>query len=452
MKRGEIDPTNLGCNRFTPLLVDLRVQLEQNPFFAGALSDWVIVNPSTKLPHLDEDETVSFIPMEAVSKRTGELAKQSAAFSEVATGYTRFAEGDVLWAKITPCMQNGKSGVAKNLIKGVGFGSTEFHVLRPKKKEVSPEYLWSLLSLDRVITAAQAVFTGTAGQQRVPDTFLKTLPFPKPSLSKQKSIAKKYAVSIESRREKLLQASHSLSQIDNNFLRLLGIEAPAVTYKAAYGVRLGAQAFRKQLGAGYYHPERMGAIRAIQEAKEARKVERLEGIVDFIRDTEKEADTNRYIGLANVESNTGELVATTEELCKGQCFVFQKGDVLYGRLRPYLNKVWSADRDGFCSTEFHVLRIKPSDPPIHPDYLAAALRSSLVVAQTKHMMTGNTHPRLANDDVVDLLVPIPDESIQTAIVEEIQRRRDEARRLRKEAQEEWKVAKVRFEAELFGGG
>jgi len=96
---------------------------------------------------------------------------------------------------------------------------------------------------------------------------------------------------------------------------------------------------------------------------------------------------------------------------------FNKGNVLYGRLCPYLNKVWSTDRDGVCSTEFHVLRIKPSDPPIHSDYLAAALRSSLVVAQTKHMMTGNTHPRLANDDVVDLLVPIPDEATQTEIVE-----------------------------------
>ena len=77
------------------------------------------------------------------------MAKQAVAFSQVATGYTRFAEGDVLWAKITPCMQNGKSGIAKGLIKDVGFGSTEFHVLRPNKKEVSPEYLWSLLSLDR---------------------------------------------------------------------------------------------------------------------------------------------------------------------------------------------------------------------------------------------------------------------------------------------------------------
>jgi len=131
---------------------------------------------------------------------------------------------------------------------------------------------------------------------------------------------------------------------------------------------------------------------------------------------------------------------------------FNKGNVLYGRLRTYLNKVWSTDRDGVCSTEFHVLRIKPSDPPIHSDYLAAALRSSLVVAQTKHMMTGNTHPRLANDDVVDLLVPIPDEATQTEIVVEIQRRREEARRLRQESEEEWEAAKSGFEAEFLGEG
>jgi len=316
VKRGEIDPTNLGCNRFTPLLVDLRERLEKSPYFAGCLSEWVRVNPSTKLPDLEEDEAVSFIPMEAVSERTGEVDKQETAFSHVATGYTRFAEGNVLWAKITPCMQNGKSGIATDLIKNVGFGSTEFHVLLPNTKEVSPKCLWSLLSLDMVTTAAQAVFTGTAGQQRVPDTFLKTLPFPKPSLSKQNKMAKEYASSIENRRERLQQASRLLNQIDSDFLRLMGIDAPTPTNRAAYGVRLGAQAFVRQLGADYYHPERMGALRAIQESRKARRVVRLEEIADFKRDTEKEANPEKYIGLANIESNTGSWPLTRRNWAK----------------------------------------------------------------------------------------------------------------------------------------
>ena len=84
MKRGDIEATNLGCNRFTPLHVALRERLEQSPYFAGNLSEWVSVNPSTKLPDLD-DEIVSFIPMEAVSEKTGNVIQQTVPFSQVAT-------------------------------------------------------------------------------------------------------------------------------------------------------------------------------------------------------------------------------------------------------------------------------------------------------------------------------------------------------------------------------
>lgn len=78
-------------------------------------------------------------------------------------------------------------------------------------------------------------------------------------------------------------------------------------------------------------------------------------------------------------------------------FSFKPGDVLYGRLRPYLNKVWLATFAGVCSTEFHVMR--PFDVrTLRPEYLAVVMRTSLIVAQTKHMMTGNTHPRIANED------------------------------------------------------
>ena len=94
-------------------------------------------------------------------------------------GFTAFQEGDVIWAKITPCMQNGKCAVAKSLINGVGYGSTEFHVIRPKDvNTVIPDFLWALLRLRRLREAAQRFFIGSAGQQRVPPDFLRELPIP----------------------------------------------------------------------------------------------------------------------------------------------------------------------------------------------------------------------------------------------------------------------------------
>ena len=254
------------------------------------------------------------------------------------------------------------------------------------------------------------------------------------------------------RAKKLDKANRLLNTIDSDFLQTLGIISPAQNSRNSYAIPLDSSGGVKRLGANFYHPERIIALRAIQSASKSESIVKLADIVDFMRESEKSAAAQEYIGLADVESNTGELSASARLAPKSQCFVFRNGDVLYARLRPYLNKVWSADRRGVCSTEFHVLRIKPSDPPIHSDYLAAALRSSLVVAQTKHMMTGNTHPRLANDDVADLLVPIPEPTTQRSIVQDIRRRRDEARKLRHEADKEWEGAKARFEADLLGDG
>ena len=94
-----------------------------------------------------------------------------------------------------------------------------------------------------------------------------------------------------------------------------------------------------------------------------------------------------------------------------------------------------------------MLRVKDNESLL-PGYLAAILRSRLVLAQTVHMMTGNTHPRLTNDDVANLTVPIPSVEVQGRIAGEIVRRRDVARRLRGEADGGWLAAKRQFEVQL----
>jgi len=85
-----------------------------------------------------------------------------------------------------------------------------------------------------------------------------------------------------------------------------------------------------------------------------------------------------------------------------------------------------------------------------PGYLAAVLRSDLILSQTKHMMTGNTHPRISNDDVKNLYIPIPSLPVQRQIEEELQKRRMEARTLKLQAEKEWAEARAQFEKELLG--
>lgn len=152
------------------------------------LADVCAVNPRTFTTPIDDECPVSFVPMAAVEAGTGLIdASQVRKYGEVRKGYTRFSEGDVLFAKITPCMENGKVAIAKILTNGSGCGSTEFHVVRAMGG-LSNKYLAHFLIREEFRKEAQRHMAGTAGQLRVPPSFLSDAPFPLPPLPEQRRI------------------------------------------------------------------------------------------------------------------------------------------------------------------------------------------------------------------------------------------------------------------------
>ena len=132
---------------------------------------------------------VSFVPMPAVSESGKIDASQIKAYDEVKTGFTYFAENDVLFAKITPCMENGKGAVAVGLCNNIGFGSTEFHILRPINNKSNPYWLYSLTSFDAFRKDAADNMTGSAGQRRVPAVFLEKYKVTLPPIELQNQFA-----------------------------------------------------------------------------------------------------------------------------------------------------------------------------------------------------------------------------------------------------------------------
>lgn len=137
------------------------------------------------------DAPTTFVPMAVVDERLGKIpTPEIRPYSEVSKGYTYFEERDVLFSKITPCMQNGKHAIASNLIDGIGFGTTEFHVLRPNS-EILPEWIHFFIRQPYFLREAAAYFTGAVGQQRVPESFLTNYVIPLPPLPEQKRIATK---------------------------------------------------------------------------------------------------------------------------------------------------------------------------------------------------------------------------------------------------------------------
>ena len=152
------------------------------------LGEVCIVNPRAARREVTDDTLVTFVPMAAVDSRTGTIGvREERRLAEVANGFTAFQEGDVLFAKITPCMQNGKAAIARRLTNGIGRGSTEFYVLRPGPR-ILGEYVWHFVRQPRFREAAKRSFTGTAGQQRVPRSFMEIASIPLPPLDAQRRI------------------------------------------------------------------------------------------------------------------------------------------------------------------------------------------------------------------------------------------------------------------------
>lgn len=161
------------------------------------LSELAFINPRTDLSMLNDTDEMSFIPMEDISDDYGEWQNKKIGKKADVKGYTKFQNGDIIWARITPCMQNGKSALLSNLINGKGYGSTEFHIVRINSNEILPQYIHTLLRHFDVLSNAKKYFTGSAGQQRVPASFLSNLLIPIPPLDIQRQIAIEYAKAMD---------------------------------------------------------------------------------------------------------------------------------------------------------------------------------------------------------------------------------------------------------------
>ncbi|GMT39023.1 hypothetical protein NHP20013_11230 [Helicobacter bizzozeronii] len=147
------------------------------------------LNPSKKaLADLDENTLVSFVEMAGVSN-DGYIQTQSPKpLKELKKGgYTYFAQNDIIIAKITPCMENGKCALATDLTNGIGLGSTEFHVFRAKEG-LLPKFLFLCLNQEAIRQEAAKHMTGASGHRRVPMSFYEALKIPLPPLQAQEQI------------------------------------------------------------------------------------------------------------------------------------------------------------------------------------------------------------------------------------------------------------------------
>ena len=340
------------------------------------LADVCEINPRLPRNHgLTEDQLVAFVPMAAVDEVSGKIAQeQSRPFSEVRKGYTHFRDGDVLFAKITPCMENGKAAIANELIGGYGFGSTEFHVMRPGP-EVMAEWVFYFVRQRSFRQTAKQNFTGTAGQQRVPTTFMSSATIPVPPLPEQRRI-----VDFLTRADGIVRLRREAKK------------------KAA---ELIPALFLDMLGDPDMNPKGWPLVNISDVCGKC-----------TTRDPKKQPDEEfTYIDIAAIDNERGQVseaktVLGADAPSRARQLV-QAGDVIVSTVRPNLRgSAWIPEQlDGqVCSTGFCVLR--PSGKTT-TGFMYALIRSEWFVREVMKHVRGAQYPAVSDKDIFGLQIPLP---------------------------------------------
>lgn len=373
------------------------------------------VNPSrSELNGLPDDTEVSFVPMESVCEYGGLRLDQTKPLADVSTGYTYFRDGDVVVAKITPCFENGKGSIAHGLTGGVGFGTTELHVLRPKQR-LDPAFLFYLTISHPFRSIGTAYMYGAGGQKRVPDDFVRDFRHPIPSLDEQRAIAA--FLDIETAR------IDALIEKKRRQIELLH-EKRAALISHAVTKGLEPHALMKDSGLDW-----LGQIPAHWTMKRLKFISSLQtGLTLGKKYGDEEMVARPYLRVANVQDGYLDLETITEvevptrearryELEAGDVLMTEGGD--FDKLgRGY---VWEGQIPG-CLHQNHIFAVRPDAHALNPHFLSAVLTSSH--GKNYFTSTSQQTTNLASTNSTKLRsfpVPLPPVAEQAHICAELER-------------------------------
>ena len=380
-----------------------------------------------------EDTLVSFLPMACIEDGySGVIAPESRTWGDVRTNYSRFANGDVIIAKITPCFQNRKSAVVHALENGIGAGTTELHVIRPLNG-LSRRFVFWLVKSSYLIDSLVPLMTGTAGQKRVPLTALKNLPFPLPPLAEQERIVAKLD-KLMPLIDQLAELEREREDLDRAFFTAL----EAAILQAATEGKLTRQ--RPEDGNAADLLSRIAEEKTtLVKAGKLKKPKPLPPVTEDEQPFEipdnwewaRLGEVSNYgtvvhvdpydipagawiLNLEDIEKDSGRLLSTSRDRSAASTKVqFCKGDVLYSKLRPYLNKVLIAPADGYATTEIMPMRIFTLGSNEFARYLLISPYFNNYVNSRTY---GMKMPRLGTKDALQAPVSLPPLAEQERIV------------------------------------
>ncbi len=394
------------------------------------------INPKNDVGNKAE---ASFIPMSGISQfHLGDIDSEERQWSKIKTGYTHFADGDVVVAKITPCYENRKSAIIHGLKNGVGAGTTELHVVRLIKDLVEPAYVYIFLRSPYFIIEGEKNMTGTAGQKRLPTEYFATRAFPLPPLEEQKRIVAKVdeLMALCNRLEAQQQKRSELAKLT----RTAVLDALA-NAQSPNELKVAWKRVQKNMGLLFERPEDVGELRNVisQLAVEGYLTNTKEEIsrwkISKLKDCAKDLFTGPFgtalhkkdyidngtpvINPSNI--HTGKILPnrsvtvdkkTLKRLSKYQVI---ENDIIVGR-RGEMGRcaVVKPNQSGWlCGTGSMLIR---PNRLVFPDFLAAVIRSPRGKLQLSDNSVGITMSNLNQKALTNLSFLLPPYEVQEDII------------------------------------
>lgn len=350
--------------------------------------DVCVIDPSKKeLNGIDKNIEVSFGMMADLGEHKRDFSpRQIKKITELTKGgYSYFKENDVLLAKMTPCFENGKSGIALNLKNGIGFGSTEFFVLRSNDK-ITPDWIYFIISSQKFLEEGKHSLVGTTGRRRLIKHYVETFEIPLPSIEEQRQITELFQI-IETSIEQYDYQEKYLKSLWKNLIDNFVCDLPT------FGNLLKG----KQLKKVYYSDVAEKLMRKIDPI--AYGIERI-------------------VAGENLESGDFKIRTwgRVGEDFLGPAFhvLFKKGDVLYGSRRTYLKKVALADFEGVCANTTYV--IQANEKVLLQGLLKHIMLSEKFTQYSIGVSKGSTNPYINWKDLNNFSFQIPVLKTQGEIV------------------------------------
>ena len=334
------------------------------------------INPRQN-DNIPENSEISFIPMAAVSAN-GQVDLSDTLESSKVKNYTVFRNGDVLFAKITPCMENGKGAIVHSLVNGYGAGSTEFIVLRPNADMITAKWLYLYLSQRSFRWECQQHMTGSAGQKRVPPKYLASCEIPVPAISEQERIVSKI--------EELF------SRLDSSVAELKTAKEKLKVYRQA----VLNKAFASVMQTGVVEiSEIVDDIRIGPFGTALHKADYISGGIPVINP--------QHISGLSINANT-KVTISREKATELSPYRLEENDIIMGR-RGEMGRVapvTNAEVGWICGTGSIIFRLKPEYDSF---FYAQILSAPDIVHYLEDNATGTTMKNL-NENIVKH-IPVP---------------------------------------------